>query len=314
MPNRPRPRPTPQAFDVFKPGKGKPSPTSRPVIVSDKPPVQDSTVVEQRGSPVPNAHHGQQPMLGSLATRRVAPSAHAVHLATTPTPPPASAPESKEPEATPEFTPAKKISHTGHIMSRPSGTMASRHASLMHHKVAPSKTRTRSLEEPEKKEEPSLAAVPITPVEQPAGLANAKTEGKEELLAAMPVEIRRSVANATGQTAADWDMPAEASVPAAPTTVPAPAATKIPISDGSEPQVATQPEPAETVPVQASQPASTTAQATPTEQQLDEAAMPIMKTDKKRYSDAIIFIIMMVLFLGLGTVVVMLFITGTVSL
>lgn len=312
MPNRPRPRPAPQAFDVFKPGKGKPSPTSRPVIVSDKPKVQDSTLVEQHGSPVPNAHHGQQPVLGSLATRRVAQSAHAVHLATVPTPPPASVPEPAKPEVTSEPTPAKKISHTGHIMSRPSGAMASRHASLMHHKIAPSKARVTSPEEPEKKEEPSLAAVPITPVEQPAGLANAKTEGKEELLAAMPVEIRRSVANATGQTAADWDMPAESSAPAAPAAVAAstpPSSVSIPITDAAQSQPAAQPP----VPAQTPQPAAN--QATQTVQQAEvDPQMPIMKTDKKRYSDVIIFIIMMVLFLGLGTVVAMLFITGTVSL
>src|SRR6185437_12576398 len=64
MPNRPKPRPvsTPQAFDVFKPGKGRPSATSRPVIVSSRPAVQDHTLVEKKGAPVANAHHTAIPV------------------------------------------------------------------------------------------------------------------------------------------------------------------------------------------------------------------------------------------------------------
>lgn len=308
MPSRPRPRPTPTTFDVFKPGKGKPSPTSRPVIVSDKPQVQDSTLVEKHGAPVPNARHGTHPILASLTPRQVAPSAHAVHH---PYPIP-------HVESTDEHTESdSKISHAGHMIARPSGDMASRHAALMHHKVTPAKIRIKPPEskpEPEEKEEPNLA-VPITPIEQPAGLANAKTEGKAELLAAMPVEIRRSVANAEGMTAADWEAPSVEEVPAAPVAKKAPApVTKISINDGSEPQTATQEVPTEvTAPASSLQPATAGAGAEST-QAIDEVPMLDIKTKKNRSSDTIVFIIMMVLFLGLGTVVAMLFITGTISI
>jgi hypothetical protein len=175
----------------------------------------------------------------------------------------------------------------------------------MHHKVSPPKERPQP-EAPETPEEPSLAAVPITPVEQPAGLANAKTEGKAELLAAMPVEIRRSVANATGQSEADWEAPSVGETPAAPAAAAAPApAVPIQVTDGSEQQ----PIPA-AAPVQNAQPAPAPA----AEQPLDNAPLLEIKTKKSRSSDAIVFIIMMILFLGLGTVVAMLFISGTIAL
>src|SRR5215469_11870780 len=56
MQNKPKPHPAPKAFDVFKPGKAQPTPTSRPVIVSHRPEVQGSTVVERPGNPIPNSH------------------------------------------------------------------------------------------------------------------------------------------------------------------------------------------------------------------------------------------------------------------
>lgn len=307
MPNRPRPVPAPKAFDVFKPGKGQPSPTSRPVIVSHKPQVQDSTLVEEHGSPVPNAR-GTQPRLQFLSPRRVAPSAHAVHHGIGPTVS-KSAPTSAEPKVVPDLTSTKKISHAGHLISRPSGSTATNHAALLHHKVSPPHERVTSTE-PEKPQAPSLAAVPITPVEQPAGLANAKTEGKEELLAAMPVEIRRSVANAEGKSAADWDMPPEVVTQIAPT-----AATPTPIQVPAvsvDPPVPAIPQ-AEVVPAQA--PAAIAKQAVSAEiQSAEEVPLPPIKTDRKHSSDAIVFIIMLVLFLGLGTVVALLFISGTIAL
>src|SRR5581483_5241940 len=132
MPNRPRPRPEPRAFDVFKPGKGQPSPTSRPIIVSHKPYVQDHMVVEQHGVPVANAHpvtiphHAKQPVLRSLSPRH----------ASAPTSPPHDAAPMSSPtpvEDVPEVSGPKKLSHTGHIIARPSGAV-SKHATLLHHK------------------------------------------------------------------------------------------------------------------------------------------------------------------------------------
>lgn len=311
MPNRPRPVPTPKAFDVFKPGKGIPSPTSRPVIVSHKPQVQDSTLVETHGSPVPNAHQGRQPNLQSLSRRQVAPSAHAIHHGSVTTPPPDPDPTTVEPV----IESSKEISHTGHIIARPSGRIATNHAALLHHKVSPPQERVK-LKEPEKPNEPSLAAVPITPVEQPVGLVNAKTEGKEELLAAMPVEIRRSVANAEGKPAADWTMPPEVVAQAVPVSVESAAAPAEAVAV-TAPTLTNQPS-IPKVTATAGQAESAAAPAAEQNEQVvqsvEDTPMPLIKTDRKRSSDVIVFIIMLVLFLGLGTVVALLFITGTISI
>ncbi len=309
MPNRPRPVSAPKAFDVFKPGKGSPSPTSRPVIVSHQSQVQDLTLVEEHGSPIPNAHQSKQPKLQSLSSRRVAPSAHAIHHGAVPTPSPDSTPVTAESE----LILTTRTSHTGHIIARPFGSTATNHAALLHHKISPPREHVQPAE-PAKPDELSLAAVPITPVEQPAGLENAKTEGKEELLAAVPVEIRRSVARAEGQSVADWNMsPPEV-------TAQTVAATPAVAPDGTVPSspVPTDQQPAPQTAIaseQTAQPAASAGeQLAHVAQPESEVPTPLIKTDRKRSSDAIVFIIMLILFLGLGTVVALLFITGTISI
>lgn len=54
--NKPHSVPAPKAFDVFRPGRASVPSTSRPVIVGHKPQVQDSTLTDKPGSPVPNAY------------------------------------------------------------------------------------------------------------------------------------------------------------------------------------------------------------------------------------------------------------------
>ena len=344
MPNRPKPRPTPtpKAFDVFKPGKGRPSPTSRPVIVSSHPQVQDSMVVEKHGAPVANAHHAAAPM-----------SAPAPAPAPTPASTPAPAPSHPRPvlkslqphQAVPPHAPhassmhvtaahhtklsthaapteessaeaaPKKISRHGVTIAPPSASAA--------HKIQPVSGGAK----PAAPDEPHLAALPITPMEQLSG-TESKVEGKEELLAAMPIEIRRTIASSEGQQASEWNVPDFSSdTPTAPTAptpapaeqaAPAPAApaempTGTPPAEQSVPPAAT-PAPAEqTAPAPAEQAAPAPAASKP-----DKPTQPLSSSQaaskERRRSEAAVFIIMFILFLLLGILVVLLFLSGSITL
>lgn len=311
MPNRPRPRPAPKAFDVFKPGKTHPTPTSRPVIVSHQPKVQDHTVVESHGSLVPNAHNDAvAPRKGQLALNPLGSSSARIrqsrlhpdstHLVDAAHVRPATSQSGLD-------TP-RKISHMGHVISRPSDAVT-KHATLLHHKVSLPPQRTQT---PEPSEEPNLAAVPITPVEQSASLMSVKTEGKEELLAAMPIEIRRSIASAEGKAEADWSMPVD--VPEPPVAVATsadreqvPINVPIPSTSFDQPSgsVASSETTAAQVPPTVSTPAPT---------QVTAKNTTLILKPERRHSDAIVFIIMLILFLLLATLVVMLLLSGTIAL
>lgn len=339
MPNRPNPRPTsPKTFDVFKPGKGRPSPTSRPVIVSHQPKVQDHTVVEKQGAPVANAHPATvttqpkpKPVLQSLAPhsaavahvpvpsvpRQVAPSAHAFHSAVAShhliahaNHAPAPEPEAAEPAP-------KKVSRSGSTIAPPSSS-----AGHKLHPISINVTDHKAVKPaaPKEPEEPHLAALPITPVEAPSGLTSQKTEGKAELLAAMPIEIRRSIASDQGMSASDWDAPSaqETPAPAAP-VVPAAAAPASVETAATDPAAA--PAPAAPAPAAAA-PAPQTAAPAPVEALTNTEPAPAKpakvktkgKLKKPLSFDAIIFIIMFVLFVGLGALVVLLFLSGSVKI
>jgi len=56
----PKAKPTPKAFDVFRPGKALASPTSRPVIAGHKPVVHDSTVTNKPRKPMAKARNGDE--------------------------------------------------------------------------------------------------------------------------------------------------------------------------------------------------------------------------------------------------------------
>lgn len=350
MPNRPKPRPTPtpKAFDVFKPGKGRPSPTSRPVIVSSHPQVQDSTVVEKHGAPVANAHHvaaptppdpapanvsapqRPKPVLKSLQSlphpaSSPAPHASSMHVPVAHHAKPA-VPAPATDETTVEATP-KKVSRHGVTIAPPSASAA--------HKIRPVSDAAKppaAATKPTEPAEPNLAAVPITPMEQPSG-PESKVEGKEELLAAMPIEIRRTIASTTGQQASEWNVPDFSS--AAPTAAAAPA-------PASQEQAApAAPVPAEAAPAPADKPAPPAAEQAPSEpvappdaaspEQSPAVAPASTKPDtptqpmsssqaakvaegKNRRSEAAVFIIMFVLFLLLGTLVVLLFLSGSIAI
>lgn len=337
MPNRPRPRPrpTPQAFDIFKPGKGRPSPNSRPMIVSSHPGVQDHTVVEKKGTPVANAHHmtvstpapqRPKPVLKSLeqthpdASKVPAPAASAVHMPTA-----HRAPAHAPPAEAPLETESKKVSRTGVSIAPPS-------ASAVHklHPVAGAVKPPVTAPKPEEPAEPNLAAVPITPMEPTSG-SDGKVEGKEELLAAMPIEIRRSIASSTGQQASEWNVPdfgsgapapgvpnptsqqpePVAAVPAElPAAVPVPGTLAAPLT--TEPAPADTPEPAAPAP-QEQMPPTPVSAAKSASPAAPMSSSQAAAADHKR-SEAAVFIIMFVLFLLLATLVILLFLSGSIAL
>ena len=348
MPNRPRPT-APQTFDVFKPGKGRPSPTSRPVITGHQPHVQDHTVVEKKGAPVPNAHPGivstsPKPVLKSLAPhggtvapaapapepthqtpaapalarppRAVAPSAHALHAPLNTHHMVTHTGHAPEPAAPAAALPEKKVSRTGSTIAPPSVSAGHKLKPISinvteHKEVKPA--------EPPKPEEPHLAALPITPVEAPSGLTSQKTEGKAELLAAMPIEIRRSIASADGMSASDWEMPSADESPAAPAAAtPAPAAAA-PAAAAADPAAEAAPAPAAPAPVEQAAPAAAAAPApapaAPALDAIPEAPVKMKGKLKKPLSfEAFIFIVMFVLFVGLGALIILLFMSGSVKI
>lgn len=346
MPNRPKPRPasTPQAFDIFKPGKGRPSATSRPVIVSNHPGVQDHTLVEKKGAPVANAHQTVVPV-ATTPPHPAAPAPAPAHpkpvlKSLQPQSPHPATPKAPTPATSSVHIPtAHHVPRTGHApkavesavesatkkVSRHGVTIAPPSASAAH-KVHPVSAEAKPpADEPA---EPQLAALPITPMEQLSG-SEAKVEGKEELLAAMPIEIRRTIASTSGQQASEWNVPdfsAEAPAPAAPTpeaqapASPAETPAAAPAADTpatppvtepapAPPQPAT-PEPKEQVPAA---PAADAKAATSTAPMSSSQAAAAAAGKSKR-SEAAVFIIMFVLFLLLGTLVVLLFLSGSIAL
>jgi len=221
----------------------------------------------------------------------------------------------------------KKVSRHGVTIAPPSASSA--------HKLHPTSAGAKAPAEahkPEAPAEPQLAALPITPMEQPSG-PEAKVEGKEELLAAMPIEIRRTIASASGQQASEWNVPdfsAAAPAPAAPapaaeTLAPAspaetPAATPANETPAAPPAAASAPAPAPAPETPAPQEQATAAPeavakgaSTPTAPMSSSQAAAAAASKSKR-SEAAVFIIMFVLFVLLGTLVVLLFLSGSIAL
>jgi hypothetical protein len=290
MQNKPKPHPAPKAFDVFKPGKAQPTATSRPVIVSHRPAVQDSTVVERPGNPIANSHqiikHSQSYGRGGQ------------HNEAGESAPP-------EPAQTAKSTPPPSAG-THHSRRKP--TLLSlgmspeeAHRSRSGHTIAlPAAHETET--ETELEVPTQMAAEPIVPSEVPRDQEK-PTEGKAELLAALPIELRRSIASDQGNLAAGFDQEPISLQQQRPKQ-PAPETHDVQQHEQQPQPTHTDPDPEPEQHIEQQEAGADAATL---------AAVPDQQPERRRYEGAV-FVIMFVLFLLLTTVIVMLFLSGSISI